>query len=46
VSGTLVATLGATNFIRFGIWLVLGVIVYFAYSRPRSTVGRRGEATA
>jgi APA family basic amino acid/polyamine antiporter len=46
MSGTLVATLGATNFIRFGVWLVLGVIVYFAYSRPRSTVGRRGEATA
>ena len=46
MSGTLVATLGATNFIRFGVWFALGVVVYFAYSRPRSTVGRRGEASA
>ena len=46
MSGALIATLGAANFIRFGVWFVLGVVVYFAYSRPRSTVGRRGEASA
>jgi len=46
MSGALIATLGAANFIRFGVWFALGVVVYFAYSRPRSTVGRRGEASA
>jgi APA family basic amino acid/polyamine antiporter len=32
----LMAQLGATSWLRFGIWLVLGLAIYFAYSRKHS----------
>jgi basic amino acid/polyamine antiporter, APA family len=32
----LMAQLGPTNWARFGIWLVVGLVIYFAYSRKRS----------
>jgi hypothetical protein len=32
----LMAQLGPTNWARFGIWLVVGLVIYFGYSRKRS----------
>jgi APA family basic amino acid/polyamine antiporter len=32
----LMATLPATTWVRFGIWLLLGVVIYFVYGRRNS----------
>jgi basic amino acid/polyamine antiporter, APA family len=34
--------LGITNWIRFVIWLVVGMVVYFSYSRKRSKLAKNG----
>ncbi|OLN22282.1 amino acid permease [Domibacillus antri] len=34
--GFLILQLGASTWIRFAIWLAIGVVIYFAYSRKRS----------
>lgn len=34
--GFLIYQLGQATFIRFGIWLLIGVVIYFTYSRKRS----------
>jgi len=34
------STLGGTNWIRFGIWLLIGVVIYFLYSRHHSKLGQ------
>jgi basic amino acid/polyamine antiporter, APA family len=31
------------NWIGFGVWLVIGLVVYFGYSRKRSLLGGKGE---
>jgi APA family basic amino acid/polyamine antiporter len=33
---TLMTFLQATTWMAFGIWLLLGLVVYFAYARKRS----------
>ena len=38
--GYLMAGLPAITWIRFGLWLALGLVIYFAYGRSRSTLGR------
>ncbi|MGW0606648.1 amino acid permease [Streptomyces sp. NPDC002640] len=44
----LMLNLPAETWIRFGLWMALGVVVYFAYSRRRSLLapGREAEAHA
>lgn len=37
----LMLNLTALTWVRFGIWMVLGVIVYFVYSQRHSMVGKR-----
>ena len=39
----LMTELGITNWIRFGIWLLVGIIVYFFYSYSHSKLHRREE---
>jgi hypothetical protein len=34
--GYLMTELGTTNWIRFGAWLIIGLSIYFLYSRKRS----------
>lgn len=36
VCGAMIAGLGITNWARLGVWLALGLIIYFAYSRKNS----------
>jgi basic amino acid/polyamine antiporter, APA family len=38
--GYLMTELGVTNWLRFGIWLVVGLTLYFLYGRKRSKLGR------
>ena len=42
----LMTELGITNWIRFGIWLLIGLIVYFLYSYKHSKLHLREEAAA
>ena len=42
----LMTELGITNWIRFGAWLLLGLIVYFAYGYWNSKLHRREEAVS
>lgn len=44
----LMLNLSALTWIRFALWMVIGVIVYFLYSQRHSMVGKRerGEVTA
>ncbi len=41
----LMTELGITNWIRFGIWLLVGFVVYFLYSYKHSKLHTRAEAT-
>jgi basic amino acid/polyamine antiporter, APA family len=36
VCGAMVAGLGWTNWLRLGVWLMIGLIIYFAYSKKNS----------
>ena len=40
----LMTELGITNWIRFGIWLIVGFVVYFFYSYKHSKLHLREEA--
>lgn len=42
----LMTELGYTNWLRFLIWLVIGLVIYFTYSFRHSRMGRRAEAMA
>ena len=42
----LMSELGITNWIRFGIWLIVGLIVYFFYSYSHSKLHQREEVAA
>jgi basic amino acid/polyamine antiporter, APA family len=44
LSAVLVATLEPLTWLRFGIWMVIGFVVYFTYSRKASIIGRRRDA--
>jgi basic amino acid/polyamine antiporter, APA family len=40
----LMTELGITNWIRFGIWLFIGFVIYFLYSYSHSKLHIREEA--
>lgn len=42
----LMTELGITNWIRFGIWLLIGLVVYFLYSYSHSKLHNREEEAA
>lgn len=42
----LMTELGMTNWIRFGIWLLIGFVVYFFYSYSHSKLNRRPALTS
>ena len=33
-------SLPAENWVRLGVWLLIGLVIYFAYSRKHSVVAR------
>jgi len=39
----LMAQLGITNWMRFFVWLVIGLIIFFTFSRKHSRIGVKGE---
>ena len=39
----LMAHLGITNWMRFGIWLVIGLVIYFGYSMRRSKLRKNHQ---
>ncbi len=41
VNGFMMFSLGRENWIRLGVWLVLGLLIYFGYSRRHSLLGGR-----
>jgi APA family basic amino acid/polyamine antiporter len=42
----LMAGLTLENWIRFFVWLIIGLVIYFAYSRKRSTLGAEQREAA
>ena len=42
VCGAMIYGLGWTNWARLGGWLLVGVIIYFAYSRKHSLLAKDG----
>lgn len=42
----LMTELGVTNWIRFGLWLIVGVFIYALYGYRNSHLNRRGEPVA
>jgi APA family basic amino acid/polyamine antiporter len=42
----LMFSLPAENWLRLGIWLVIGLVIYFTYGRKRSVMARLAEAEA
>jgi basic amino acid/polyamine antiporter, APA family len=45
VCGALMAGLPADTWIRLLVWLVIGFVIYFAYGRSHSRVGRGGDGS-
>jgi energy-coupling factor transporter transmembrane protein EcfT len=39
----LMTELGYTNWLRFLIWLVIGLVIYFTYSYKNSKLGKEGN---
>ena len=39
----LMTELGYTNWLRFLIWLVIGLVIYFTYSYKNSALGRKQQ---
>jgi len=46
VCGAMIYGLGWTNWLRLFVWLVIGLVVYFSYSRRNSRVGAFTGGTA
>ena len=42
----LMSELGITNWIRFAIWLIVGLVVYFLYGYNHSKLHKREEIVA
>jgi basic amino acid/polyamine antiporter, APA family len=43
VNGYMMYHLGRENWMRLGIWLVVGLVIYFGYGRRHSLLGRRAS---
>ncbi|GAC1444013.1 MAG: amino acid permease [Sediminibacterium sp.] len=43
VCGAMIFGLGWTNWLRLAAWLIIGLIIYFAYSRKNSKLGNAGK---
>ena len=43
--GYLMTELGLHNWIRFGIWLALGLVLYFAYGYKHSHLAKAAQAS-
>jgi hypothetical protein len=41
----LMTELGITNWMRFGVWLLVGLIIYFVYGMKHSKLNRQPETT-
>ena len=39
----LMTELGVTNWMRFGVWLIVGIIIYFFYGYRNSNLSKREE---
>jgi APA family basic amino acid/polyamine antiporter len=46
VCGAMIYGLGWTNWLRLAVWLVIGLVVYFGYSRSHSRLASGNEAVA
>ena len=44
VNGFMMVSLGKENWLRLAIWLVLGLLIYFGYSRRHSLLGRGAKS--
>lgn len=42
----LILTLPVSTWVRLGVWLAIGLVIYFAYARPRSVATMRAIAAA
>ena len=42
----LMLSLSVETWLRFVLWMVIGIVVYFVYSRSHSVLGRRERANA
>ena len=43
INGGLMFSLGRDNWIRLFVWLVLGLVIYFGYSRYHTKLGRPAD---
>jgi APA family basic amino acid/polyamine antiporter len=43
VCGAMIYGLGWTNWLRLGVWLLLGLVLYFSYGRSHSKLARAGS---
>jgi APA family basic amino acid/polyamine antiporter len=43
ICGYMMASLPADTWIRLIVWMALGLVIYFAYSRSHSVLGRTGH---
>ena len=46
VCGAMILGLGWTNWLRLGVWLVIGLVIYASYGRRRSKLAERNRVTA
>jgi APA family basic amino acid/polyamine antiporter len=46
VCGAMIYGLGWTNWLRLIVWLIIGLFIYFGYSRRRSKLAQETEAMA
>ena len=42
--GLMIVGLGPSNWIRLGVWLVIGLMIYFGYSQKRSLLNNPGQS--
>ena len=40
VCGAMIFGLGWTNWLRLGVWLIIGFVIYFGYSQKRSKLNK------